>query len=247
MTIPAVDETIFPTNLGPEYIGFDHILWYVGNAKQAASYYITRMGFKPIAYRGPETGSPYLASYVIANGGAVFVLTGPVCGPARNNSEGENNALQRATKEDRAVLAAIHEHLTTHGDGVKDVAFRVTGDVGAVWKRAVENGAAAVAEPRKLEGDDEGDGHIMTATVGTYGDTVHSLVNREHYAGTAPFLPGYRVVDGDEDPINQILPPVQFLEIDHCVGNQTWGGVDRIVQLYVAIPLFQTDDKANGL
>jgi 4-hydroxyphenylpyruvate dioxygenase len=247
MTIPAADETIFPTNLGPEYIGFDHILWYVGNAKQAASYYITRMGFKPIAYRGPETGSPYLASYVIANGSAVFVLTGPVCGPARNDSEEENNALQRATKEDRAVLAAIHEHLTTHGDGVKDVAFRVTGDVGAVWKRAVENGAAAVAEPRKLEGDNEGDGHIMTATVGTYGDTVHSLVNREHYADTAPFLPGYRVVDGDEDPINQILPPVQFLEIDHCVGNQTWGGVDRIVQLYVVIPLFQTYDKANGL
>jgi 4-hydroxyphenylpyruvate dioxygenase len=29
---------------------FDHILWYVGNAKQAASYYITRMGFKHVAY-----------------------------------------------------------------------------------------------------------------------------------------------------------------------------------------------------
>lgn len=58
MTIPAADETIFPTNLGPEYVGFDHILWYVGNAKQAASYYITRMGFKPIAYRGPEQARP---------------------------------------------------------------------------------------------------------------------------------------------------------------------------------------------
>ncbi|GLI77708.1 hypothetical protein PoHVEF18_006001 [Penicillium ochrochloron] len=232
MTIPAADETIFPTNLGPEYVGFDHILWYVGNAKQAASYYITRMGFKAIAYRGPETGSPYLASYVIANGGAVFVLTGPVCGPARTESEKDNNALQKATSEDRAVLAAIHEHLTTHGDGVKDVAFRVTGDVGAVWKRAIDNGAAAVAEPKSVKADSEGDGHIMMATVGTYGDTVHSLVNREHYADHAPFLPGYRVVDGDEDPINQILPPVEFLEIDHCVGNQTWGGVDQAVQFY---------------
>jgi 4-hydroxyphenylpyruvate dioxygenase len=239
MTIPAADETIFPTNLGPEYVGFDHILWYVGNAKQAASYYITRMGFKAIAYRGPETGSPYLASYVIANGGAVFVLTGPVCGPARTESEKDNNVLQKATSEDRAVLAAIHEHLTTHGDGVKDVAFRVTGDVGAVWKRAIDNGAAAVAEPKSVKADSEGDGHIMTATVGTYGDTVHSLVNREHYADHAPFLPGYRVVDGDEDPINQILPPVEFLEIDHCVGNQTWGGVDRAVQLYVATPFFE--------
>lgn len=32
------------------YQAFDHILWYVGNAKQAASYYVTRMGFKHVAY-----------------------------------------------------------------------------------------------------------------------------------------------------------------------------------------------------
>jgi hypothetical protein len=32
------------------YRAFDHVLWYVGNAKQAASYYVTRMGFKHVAY-----------------------------------------------------------------------------------------------------------------------------------------------------------------------------------------------------
>ena len=32
------------------YQAFDHVLWYVGNAKQAASYYVTRMGFKHVAY-----------------------------------------------------------------------------------------------------------------------------------------------------------------------------------------------------
>jgi 4-hydroxyphenylpyruvate dioxygenase len=32
------------------YQAFDHILWFVGNAKQAASYYVTRMGFKHVAY-----------------------------------------------------------------------------------------------------------------------------------------------------------------------------------------------------
>ncbi|KAJ5160832.1 4-hydroxyphenylpyruvate dioxygenase [Penicillium canariense] len=247
MTIlSAPDETIFPTSLGPEYISFDHIHWYVGNAKQAASYYITRMGFKPLAYRGPETGSHCLASYVIANGEAVFILTGPVCGPAR--ADAENKALQRATCEERAALAAVHEHLTVHGDGVKDVAFRITGDVDAVWRRAIKNGAAAVDGPKIVQADCGGDGYIMTATVGTYGDTVHSLVNREHYARDAPFLPGYRVVDGDDDPINQILPPVEFLEIDHCVGNQSWGGVDQVVQFYEECLDFHrywtVDDKA---
>lgn len=39
-------------NVSPSsgYQAFDHILWYVGNAKQAAAYYITRMGFSHLAY-----------------------------------------------------------------------------------------------------------------------------------------------------------------------------------------------------
>lgn len=225
-TLNKPDENIFPTDLGSEYVGFDHIHWYVGNAKQAASYYITRMGFRPIAYRGPETGSHFLASYVIANGSAVFILTGTVCEPLR--ADAGDTVLQRATEEERASLAAIHEHLTLHGDGVKDVAFRITGDIEGVWKRAIENGASAVSEPRSIAA--EGKGHIQIATVGTYGDTVHSLVNREHYPAGSPFLPGYQDIKADEDPINRLLPAIDFIEIDHCVGNQSWGGVDRIVQ-----------------
>jgi 4-hydroxyphenylpyruvate dioxygenase len=224
MTVPQ-NEDIFPTKLGPEYVGFDHIQWYVGNPKQAASYWITRMGFRPIAYRGPETGSPYIVSYVVANGGATFVLTGPVCGPPCDGSE--DGLLRQASDIERVTLAQIHEHLTIHGDGVKDVAFRIAGDIEAVWKRAVGNGARVIAEPRTVAVD--GHGPILSATVGTYGDTVHSLVNRERYSADAPFLPGYRVIDS-EDPISQLLPPIDLLEIDHCVGNQSWGGVDSIVQ-----------------
>jgi 4-hydroxyphenylpyruvate dioxygenase len=220
------EEAIFPTDLGPEYVGFDHIHWYVGNPKQAASYYITRMGFTAVAYRGPETGSQFLASYVIANGAAVFVLTGPVCEPPVGGEA--NNVLHHATDEERAMLATVHEHLTRHGDGVKDVAFRVTGKVENVWKRAIENGASAIEEPKTVPVD--GKGQITTATIGTYGDTVHSLLNREQYASEAPFLPGYRAIDPNEDPINQLLPAIEFIEIDHCVGNQSWGGLDQIVK-----------------
>lgn len=220
------DEAIFPTDLGPEFVGFDHIQWYVGNAKQAASYYTTRFGFTLIAYRGPETGSPYLTSYVVANGAAVFILTGPTCAP----SHPENKVLRDATADDRAALTAIHEHLTIHGDGISDVAFRVTGNIEEIWKRAIEHGASAKAQPQVVV---EGDGQIITAAIGTYGDTVHSLINRDQYPSSAPFLPGYRSIAAeDEDPINQLLPRVAFIEIDHCVGNQPWGGVDKAVRYY---------------
>lgn len=230
MTMPSQNDALFPSNLGPEYIGFDHIHWYVGNAKQAASYYIARMGFRPIAYRGPQTGSPCLSSYVIANGGATFILTAPVCGPPRHDTDDHNNQLvQKASDEDRALLVAIHQHLTSHGDGVKDVAFRITGDIQSAWKRAVQHGAEAIIPPHTVAAD--GHGLITSATIGTYGDTVHSLINRDSYSADAPFLPGYRVLAGeDADPINELLPAVEFLEIDHCVGNQPLGGIDRVVQ-----------------
>ncbi|CAG8015979.1 unnamed protein product [Penicillium olsonii] len=225
MTVSQTED-IFPSKMGPAYVGFDHIHWFVGNPKQSASYWITRMGFRPIAYSGPENGSPYLVSYVVANCGATFILTGPVCGPPKHSSE---DLMCRASDHERTTLADVHEHLTVHGDGVKDVAFRIVGDIQAVWDRAVENGARAIAEPRIVTVD--GHGVLVSATIGTYGDTVHSLVNREKYSDDAPFLPGYQVITA-EDPIMQLLPKVDLIEIDHCVGNQPWGGVDSIVQYY---------------
>ena len=44
---------------------FDHLTFWVSNAKQAASYYVTRMGFEPLAYQGLETGSRKLAKHVV--------------------------------------------------------------------------------------------------------------------------------------------------------------------------------------
>lgn len=208
---------IFPSSLGPEYVGFDHITWYVGNSKQAASYYVSRMGFKQIAYRGPETGSRSIASRVVSNGQAVFVLSSPVCGPSEIGID--------LSTEENVVLAEIHDHLTKHGDGVKDVAFQLTGNVDDVWRRAVDCGAPSVVRPVILR--DGKNGTVKMATIGTYGDTVHSLVNRQLYTG--PFLPGYEAVS-EEDPINNLLPKIDFIDIDHCVGNQPWNGVDPVVK-----------------
>lgn len=62
------------------YRGYDHVHWYVGNAKQAAAFYVTRFGFREIAYRGLETGSRTVASHVVENGRVRFVLTSPIRG-----------------------------------------------------------------------------------------------------------------------------------------------------------------------
>ena len=196
----------------PDFQGYDHVTWYVGNAKQAAAYYATRMGFKPVAYRGLETGSRSVASWVVSNGRATFVLTSPIRG-AVHRIEGIPEAEQRKIEE-------IHQHLMTHGDAVKDVAFEVD-DARALYYSAVANGAIGVQEP--LSVCDQRDGEIVTAVIKTYGDTTHTLVERSRYHGS--FMPGYCAVT-KTDPLADVLPPVSLEAIDHCVGNQDWDGME---------------------
>lgn len=198
-----------------QYRGYDHIHWYVGNARQAASYYITRLGFTLLAYRGLETGSRVLASHVVGNGDVTFVLTSPLRGLDRAD---------RFTGGERELLREIHDHLERHGDGVKDVAFEVD-DVDALFDAAVGNGAVSVAEPRVLR---DKDGEAKLATIKTYGDTTHTLVERGRYKGA--FLPGYRSEIGKMDPLATFLPVVELEAVDHCVGNQDWDEMDEVCE-----------------
>lgn len=189
--------------------------WYVGNAKQAASYYITRFGFRLLAYRGLETGSRAVASHVVSNGNVTFVLTSPLRSVDR--AEG-------LSREERAVLGEVHDHLSRHGDGVKDVAFEVD-DVDAVFHVAMAKGAEVVSQPRVV-GDK--DGEVKVATIKTYGDTTHTLVERGSYRGS--FLPGYRSEVGKVDALTRLLPEVELEAVDHCVGNQDWGEMEEVCE-----------------
>ena len=92
------------------YRGYAHVHWYVGNAKQAATFYVTRMGFERVAYRGLETGCRSLASHVVRNGGITFILTSPLRGL---------HDLHKFPAEEQALLKEIHAHLEKHGDAVK--------------------------------------------------------------------------------------------------------------------------------
>jgi 4-hydroxyphenylpyruvate dioxygenase len=177
--------------------GWDHVELYVGNAKQAAYYYEHAMGFTRIAYAGPETGVRDRASYVLAQGDVRLVLTS-------------------ALREEHEVT----RHLARHGDGVKDIALAVP-DATEAYRQAVQRGARGVAEPHWQEDEF---GRVELSAIATYGDTVHSFVNRADYAG--PYLPGYREVEGD------MRDGVGLLAIDHVVGNVELGRMEHWVEFY---------------
>jgi len=179
--------------------GIDAIVFHVGNARQAAHWYSTGFGMRCIAYAGPETGLRDRASYVLESGSARFVVEGAVRG-------------------DSPVAASV----ARHGDGVVDVALRVP-DAERAYQLAVERGARGVQEPRTL--DDER-GKVVMAAIATYGDTIHSLVERSAYSGA--YLPGYV----DRNPL--VSPPSRrwFQAIDHVVGNVELGRMDEWVEFY---------------
>jgi 4-hydroxyphenylpyruvate dioxygenase len=179
--------------------GIDAIVFHVGNARQAAHWYSTGFGMRCTAYAGPETGLRDRASYVLESGSARFVVEGAVRG-------------------DSPVAASV----ARHGDGVVDVALRVP-DAERAYQLAVERGARRVQEPRTL--DDER-GKVVVAAIATYGDTIHSLVERSAYSGA--YLPGYV----DRNPL--VSPPSRcwFQAIDHVVGNVELGRMDEWVEFY---------------
>ena len=199
-----------------DYRGYDHVTWYVGNAKQAASYYTTRMGFTHLAYRGLETGSRYIASHVVSNGSVKFVLTSPIRSVSALTETGE------IPEEERKGLEEIYKHLEQHGDAVKDVSFEVD-NVRGLYERAIANGAVGVEKPHTIR--DKIDGEVLVATIKTYGDTTHTLIERTNYTGV--FLPGYKATN-KMDPIAALLPKIELEAIDHCVGNQDWDEMDRV-------------------
>lgn len=179
---------------GGKFLKFDHIEWWVGNAKQAASYYCARLGFEPFAYKGLETGERKVAAHVVRQGDAVFVF----------KSSYEPNS------ESTKTMGA---HMTLHGDGVKDVSFSVQ-DLDAIMAKAKARGVKIVKDIWE-EKDDKG--KVRFAMVQTYGDTTHTFVERGDYKGL--FLPGYET-PRIKDALLKQLPPINVLFVDHVVGNQ---------------------------
>ena len=153
--------------------------------------------------------------------------------------------LRRARETGAAILltSAFHpdspigEHVLKHGDGVKDIALWVD-DAVYSFEETVRRGATSIQEP--LTAEDE-NGKVITATIATYGETVHTFVQRDQYDGI--FMPGYTARSSElREP-----PDVGLRYIDHSVGNVDLGDMNRYVDFYADvmgfINLLSFDDK----
>ena len=193
--------------------GTDFVEFYVGNAKQASHYYRTAFGFQLVAYRGPETGTRDRATYLMQQNKVRLLLTSPL------------------SPEHPAAA-----HVAQHGDGVHDIALWVD-DAHWAFDAAVERGAKPAQKPTVLRDDA---GEVVIAAIHTYGDTIHSLVERRNYKGL--FLPGFQAVTPRYSP-----SPVGLQYVDHCVGNVELGAMNTWVNFYQEVMGFRNlisfDDK----
>ena len=180
----------------------DALVWVVGNATQAATYYQLAFGMDLVAYSGPETGNRDHVAYVLRSGSARFVITGGV-----------------------QPSSALHDHHRRHGDGIIDIALEVP-DVDRCVAHARSVGATVLEEPHDVSDEH---GTVRHAVIAAYGDTRHSLVDRSRYTG--PYLPGF-VARSTTVVRTADQPKRLFQAVDHVVGNVELGQMDEWVGFY---------------
>jgi 4-hydroxyphenylpyruvate dioxygenase len=155
----ATAAEVAPASL---FLGWDHIEFWVGNARQAAHFLASAFGFSITAYSGPETGVRDRSSFVLEQGDLRFVVTGALDG-----------------------ASAIADHHRRHGDGVRTLAIAVK-DARRAYEASVARGATGITEPQEITTPD---GMLVVSTIAAYGDTVHTFVDRSGYEGL--FWPGF--------------------------------------------------------
>lgn len=210
-TLERPVEEKFDDHLGLQDV--DYVEFYVNNAKQAAHYFQSIFGFELKAYSGLETGVRDRASYYLEQGNIRFLLTAPI-----------------------HSSSPIVDHVAKHGDGVRDIAMLVE-DVDRAYEETIKRGATSVEEPHDLS---DKNGTIRKAAIATFGDTIHSFVDRANYDGL--FMPGFEEIESKLD-----VEPAGLHFVDHCVGNVELGEMDTWVDFYRDVMGFKQyihfDDK----
>src|SRR5215475_13045358 len=98
-------------------LGWDHLEWWVGNARAVSAWLSSGFGFAVVGYAGPETGIADRVSYLLAQGDIRYVVTAGLT----PDSE-------------------VTRHVLRHGDGIRNLAFRVA-DPAATADLAARRGA----------------------------------------------------------------------------------------------------------
>ncbi len=195
MTVAAPESAVAP----PKLLGIDHLEFWVGNARAFAGFLAAAFGFDIVAHAGPETGERDRQRWMLQQGDIRFLVTGAL-GPE----------------------SPVAEHVRSHGDGVRDIAFLVT-DVDAAYESALARGATPVRPPAD---DTDEHGTIRHAAIATYGETVHTFLDRSRYEG--PFAPRF-----EPSPlVRPVGPDVGLTRIDHLVGNVAEGELEQWVGYY---------------
>ncbi len=189
-----------------------HLELYVGNAKQTAYFFANTFGFTPIAYSGLETKVRDRVSYVLKQGSIRLVITGTL-------------------KED----SKIAEFVKKHGDGVKDIAL-IVDDIEKAYQGAVSRGAIKILPPTEVSDEY---GTVKKAVIGTYGDIIHTLIEKKDYKGV--FLPGFKD-RAFTIPVNE----TGLIAVDHVVGNvekmEEWVAYYENVMGFQSMIHFDDDD-----
>ena len=138
----------------------DYIEFYVFNAFQAANFYKSVFGFDIIAHGGPETGLKEKISYILKQGAIKLLISSAI-----------------------DTTSPILQHVFRHDDGIKDIAF-LTKNTSALFEESIKMGASSVLEPSEIN---DGKEKIIKATIASFGNTVHSFIERQTPSDILPF------------------------------------------------------------
>lgn len=148
---------------------YDYIEYYVGMAKMVVYWHVKALGFKVVAYSGPETGSPDRFSYYLVKNKVKLVIT---------------SASQPSSYK-------IVSFVDLHGNGIKRVGIKVR-NVQEFFDQAVQRGAIPSQYPEKIADDN---GYVVQAAVKIFDDNEIVMINYDNYNGD--FMPGYKNVEAD--------------------------------------------------
>ena len=218
-------------------VKYDFIEYYVGMAKMVVYWHVKALGFKVVAYCGPETGHPEKCSYLIVKDNIKLLIT---------------SASQPSSYQ-------IVSFVDLHGNGIKRIAVSIE-DVESFHQKAISGGAIPLKFPHVVS---DGHGSVTLASLKIFDDNEILLVNYVGYEGV--FMPGYEPVDekewnfsGEESHLRDIDHIASALRINEikiweqyfnkifnsatvsCFDERTIDGEDKI-GMYLKV--LQTDNK----